>query len=346
MKKLWLISFFLVFIGFFAFGQTEGQEEIDYLLFMPNSGSRFVNEAQAMVQLDNLARYLLGRNLIPGQIYVYGYAAFAVNDIDPVDLSRERALSVINELQRRGVPRDLFSVPVAYGSVNIWGANTSEADRIPNRRVRIMLEGYILTPETLKAAEPEVIISSVEPEIIISSIEDKEDDKEPVVYVEKTEKPRSSFPWWILLLLLLLALIAALIYLLSRRKKSSTVKTAEPAKAETASVEPVKAEPERTEPVKAEPEKPEPAAEPVKAAPVAPAVAAVVTTKKVVNLEEEIRLRAYELYQERNGQNGDAAGDWYRAVIDVSARYEPAGYQVYTEDGTWWASLQETKPAE
>ena len=56
-----------------------------------------------------------------------------------------------------------------------------------------------------------------------------------------------------------------------------------------------------------------------------------------VNLEEEIRLRAYQLYQERNGQNGDAYGDWCKAVPEICSKYETAGYKSYTEFGSWWA---------
>jgi len=103
-KKLYLISIFLLFAGFSAFGQGQGpeQEEIDYLLFLPNSSDLFVNEEQALAQLDNMAKFLLSRDIAPGQINVYGYAAFAANDIDPIHLSRNRALFVINELQKRG----------------------------------------------------------------------------------------------------------------------------------------------------------------------------------------------------------------------------------------------------
>jgi len=320
MKKLSLVSFFLVFFVFFAFGQ---QEEIDYLLFLPNSGSRFVNETQAMIQLDNLARYLLGRDLSPGQIYVYGYAAFALNDVDPVRLSRERALFVISELQRRGVSGNLFSDPVAHGSVDLWGGNTNEEERSPNRRVRVVLDGNIVTPEIVRESEPEIVISAVEA-------------REPTRDTA-TEKPSSEFPWWLLLLLLL---IAALIYLLSRRKKSPVEKPAKPVTAKPA----VKTEP--AQPVTAKPAEPvkpaEPAEPAVKAEPIKPAF---VTSKKTVNLDEEIRLRAYEFYLERGSVDGDAEGDWYRALIDVSAKYKAAGYQVYFEDEYWWASLQETKPA-
>jgi hypothetical protein len=33
--------------------------------------------------------------------------------------------------------------------------------------------------------------------------------------------------------------------------------------------------------------------------------------------EEQIRLRAYELYQKRQGNHGDAESDWYRAEAEL-----------------------------
>ena len=342
MKKLCLMSLFLVLIVFLVFGQTEDREEIDYLLFLPNSGSQFTDEIQAMTQLDNLARYLSDRSIAPGRIYVYGYAAFAVNDIDPVDLSRDRALFVIRELQRRGVPRNLFSDPVGLGAVDLWGGNTDEDDRIPNRRVRVVLDGSIVTPETLKDSFPEIIISAVE----IPGIADEElfgfIDIE-----EETEKAGARFPWLLLFLQLLLAAITAFIFIWCKRRKIQAIK--EEASAKRGLEKPVAAgdKPVRPEPAVPAPAKAEPAApSPVKPAPAKsePAAAAVITTR-TVNLDEEIRGRAHALYLERGCLDGYAAADWYEALIDVCARYESAGYSTYFEDGYWWASLQEAKPA-
>jgi cbb3-type cytochrome oxidase subunit 3 len=341
MKKLGLVSFFLFFIALFAFSEPENPEEIDHLLFLPDESRQFVNEAEAMIQLDNLARYLLGKNLNSGQIYVYGYAAFAVNDVDPVNLSRDRALFVIGELQRRGVSRNLFSDPVGHGSVSLWGRNTDEDDRSPNRRVRVILDGNIVTPETIKepATIPETLetIKESEPEIVISSA----DDREPVSQEAAAEKSGAKFPLWLLFLLLLLVLIAALIYLLSRRKKSPSTKPAAPVKTKPVKVKPVKVKPVKTKPVKTEPVKAKPIiAEPVKVEPAkaAPAAATANITKPTVILDEEIRRRAYELYQERGSQHGNMAGDWYDALNDVCAKYKSAGYRIYFEGDHWWAS--------
>jgi hypothetical protein len=171
-----------------------------------------------------------------------------------------------------------------------------------------VLDDKVLTPETIK--EPETIIES-EPEIIISSA----DDKEPVSHETTTEKSGAKFPWRFLLMLLLFALIAALAYFLSKRKK------AKPA-------ESVKAEPEKEESVEE-----------------APAAASVINTMRTVNLDEEIRLRAYELYLERGSQDGNMDGDWYRAETEICAKYKTDGYQTYFDGVSFQASLQETKPA-
>lgn len=290
MKKIYLLPVLFFFIGFFVFGAPDEQEELDYLLFLPDNSAEFVNEEQAMIQLDNMAKYLTGRNLVPGQIYVYGYAATSaneeLNDIEPGDLSRDRAFHVINELQKRGIQRELFSNPVGYGSVYLWGGNTSEEDRSPNRRVRVLLDGNVLTPAAVKAAEPEIKISSADIDVIVTE------------QAKPNDKPSSKFPWIILLILILLAILAAIIYLLSKRRKKPAVEAVQ--------------------------ETPPPA-EPV------------ITSVVVVNLDEEILSRSYELFLERNGQSEDHIVDWYRSVSEISAMYEDKGYQVYSEDGSWWA---------
>jgi Protein of unknown function (DUF2934) len=38
------------------------------------------------------------------------------------------------------------------------------------------------------------------------------------------------------------------------------------------------------------------------------------------NLDEEIRRRAYELYEQRGGEHGRAQEDWFRAEAEVRAR--------------------------
>jgi hypothetical protein len=145
------------------------------------------------------------------------------------------------------------------------------------------LDGSILTPGTVIAADSEIIILSAD--------------------IEKTAGESGfKFPWKFLLALLGIALLIAIILLAPKFRKNE--KTSKPAADNV---------PERV---------------------IEPA------TVLVVNLEEEIRFRAYELYLERGGQNGDAESDWHRAVCDISAKYKSSGYNVYFADWFWWASRE------
>jgi len=327
MKKTRLLFVFLVLLVFLAFGDNEDQQEIDFLLFLPNSSSRFVNEERAGVQLDNLAKYLTDRELIPGQVNVYGYTAYAANDIDPGNLSRDRALFVINQLQRRGVPRDLFADPVGYGTVDLWGANTDEAGKSLNRRVRVVLDGTVLIPEP---STGQVIESESPPPAAPELVEPRAE-----IPVDKEGATGGKFPWWILLLPLLLLLL----FIAFRLKNKSADKAAKPKKVEQPKPAPVMASKSVEPPIvpAAANEKVEPPVLPVPAAPVT-ASENVVTSKSVVYLEEEIRLRAYEYSLQRNGQYGSMDEDWYKALTEICAKYEADGYQAYKEDGCWWAS--------
>jgi len=301
MKKMCLIPVCLFLVLGMAFGETAEQEELDHLLFMPNSSSRFVNENNAVLQLDNLANYLKDRNLHSGQIHILGYAADVTNSIDSFDLSAERALFVINELNKRGLPKDVFADPVGYGAVNLWGSNVSEAARSPNRRVRIMLDGELLVPEVFNPQEIETEIMAFEEisaELII-------DDTENVIIVDDSKcKLKCGLLWKLLLPLLLLALIAAFI-LLKRKKKP---------------VQKIKPEPEIKHKKSIEPH-----------------VAPVPLGYKTVNLEEEIRFLAYMLSQLRHSWEGNPDEDWHIAAREISAKYEADAYEVYYEDENWWA---------
>ena len=54
---------------------------------------------------------------------------------------------------------------------------------------------------------------------------------------------------------------------------------------------------------------------------VTPITAVPVAKKTPVDLDQEIRRRAYELYLERKGSAGDPALDWINAEKEVRARY-------------------------
>jgi len=65
---------------------------------------------------------------------------------------------------------------------------------------------------------------------------------------------------------------------------------------------------------------------------VAPEVAQNMTASGVapgqsLNLDEEIRRRAYELYLQRNGAGGDPNRDWFIAEREVRSRYAGAEHR-------------------
>jgi hypothetical protein len=298
MKKRYFVFIFSVLCCISVFGDTNTQEEVDFLLFSPNSGSRFENEEKAFVQLNNLTQYLLGKNLVPGQIIVYGYAAYAPNDIKSSDLSKERALTVMEELQKRGVSRELFADPVGYGAVYLWGNNDTENARKLNRRVRVLLDGESSIP--IAETEASALAEDIIPEIVYTA---------PEITIYSTPKKESfKFPWWILPLLAFLALAFLVFFLLGKRSRKTVYKDRivnAPAP-ETVII-------------------PEP--EPVKA-----------KTTYSVNLDEEIRARAYELSRQRNEQGDYREQDWHNAVREISAWYIACGHSVFTDGGGWWAS--------
>jgi len=236
MKKLHLMVVILVLLVFPVFAQTAEQEEIAYLLFLPNSSNSFANRAEATRQLDSLAENLKARDLVPGQIHVYGYSAVAANDIEPVRFSRQRAVHVINELQRRGVSSDLFSEPKGFGEVNLWGSNTTQANRSPNRRVRILLDIVPAAEETPLAsatpAQPETPAQPVTP-LAAVPVQDH------VITAGNANLPLTpvnagtKIPWMylLLLLLLILAVILLILFFLSKRRKKSSDETTGPSAA-------------------------------------------------------------------------------------------------------------------
>ena len=218
MKKLCFLLFFVSFFGLLVFGDTGEQEEIDFLLFLPNSGNRFVNEEQAMIQLDKVANYLMTRNPGTGKVSVHGYAAAAANDVEPFNLSKNRALYVINELQKRGLKEDLFAEPVACGSVDLWGGNTNEKNRRDNRRVRILLDNTIVTPAALRAAPKAVEIRAETPRV---------NPREKIEHGTSIKNTGSQFPWWIIPLLLMgIFLIAIIVFLVAMCRRNSSGKAA------------------------------------------------------------------------------------------------------------------------
>jgi outer membrane protein OmpA-like peptidoglycan-associated protein len=373
MKRSGFVFIFLAFCTLFIFGQQNaqqsGHEEIDFLLFHPNRSDLFVNEERALSQLSTLANYLKARDLAHGQIVIYGYAADVVNHIDPVDLSRDRAHFVIGHLQRLGVPRELFSEPVAHGSVSLWGNNRNEEARSPNRRVRVLLDNSLTIEEILLAdiepePEPETVFEvQPEPEIAVAVFDDD-------VIIEAAEespipvKEGPDFNWWILLPFLLIPLIPLLYYLAkrggSKEKKEKTEKVIEKAPEAAQQAAAQQAVAAFTVPAPA-PEAPKQAVQQAAEQPamseLAPEpvtlthemytqfaentksdllmAASIKTGVSLVDLDEEIRVRAFEIFMERGCQHGYADADWYKAYPEVCARYEAKNYQTKLAEEDW-----------
>ena len=318
MKKKHLLVIALIFAGFMLWAQGTDQaqssdwEEIDFLLFMPDSGSMFVNDEEAAAHLDSLAVYIRGRNPSPAQIHVYGYTAQVINDIDDDELSLQRARHVMGELQRRGLGASLFAEPRGFGAVDTWGSNDDEEGKSPNRRVRILLDGEVLSPQVLAAPPP-----PPQPALVPASPPPAAPQASPRTEPD-TER---SFPWWILLIL---AILGALLFFALKGRKKPLPQAAEK---EAIVVPEAAAEilPAAMVPVAAEP--------PLAVPPLA-------ITYTTVTLDEEIRFRAYERYLERYGQSEDHVTDWFLAIEDVSGRYIERGYEIYSVDNSWWARRQ------
>ena len=139
MRRIYFACCIAIFIVSLSFGNES--EEIGFLLFQPNRSDQFVNEEQAYLELNTLTNTIMGMNLNASQIYVYGYAAIADIDIDPKNLSRERAAFVVSELIKRGISENLFAEMVGHGAVSLWGDNSSEYERRLNRRAKILISG-------------------------------------------------------------------------------------------------------------------------------------------------------------------------------------------------------------
>jgi hypothetical protein len=131
-----------------------------------------------------------------------------------------------------------------------------------------------------------------------------------VVRKDTSKKTSFKFPWWILPLLLF-ALLAFIILFMLKRKSRELVYNAGA----------VNVQPQIKETV-------------IVPVPIANAV-----SSYTVNLDEEIRTRAYELSLQRcNGQGDYRDQDWYNAVREISAWYIACGHSVYPDEGSWWAS--------
>jgi hypothetical protein len=64
----------------------------------------------------------------------------------------------------------------------------------------------------------------------------------------------------------------------------------------------------------------------------------------VVDLDDEIRQRAQELYEQRGGRDGNSYEDWYKAYPEIRAKYEAQGYSTQLDVETWrWKAFKTYK---
>jgi len=143
------ILFILLFACFSVFCQSQEKGEIGFVRFMPDSSDIFEDEKNANSQLDEWANTLKNSELSKGQIRVEGFTADVENGIDPVKLSKDRALFIINELEKRGVSPSFFSEPVGHG------ATTKYSDK--------------LIPESMKENRRAILINNVNNSPVINN---------------------------------------------------------------------------------------------------------------------------------------------------------------------------------
>ena len=187
MKKCIIFVVICFLTNFPSFGDDNDLEELGFLLFQPNSTDQFVDAEQANLYLDNIANSILENNFTFVQIYVYGYAAVAQNDVDPLQLSQGRARFVIQKLEARGVSPALFSDPIAFGSVNLWGDNSDENNRQQNRRARILIG-------------TDISVSITEEMPVLVQSDSGINMAETVIQDPKSIRSQIKFPWRVILL--------------------------------------------------------------------------------------------------------------------------------------------------
>jgi hypothetical protein len=64
----------------------------------------------------------------------------------------------------------------------------------------------------------------------------------------------------------------------------------------------------------------------------------------VIDLDDEIRQRAQELFEARGGRDGNSYEDWYKAYPEIRAKYEAQGYSTQLDVETWrWKAFKTFK---
>jgi hypothetical protein len=134
-----LLLFGICLIGFTQ--STSETKEIGYIIFTPDSVV-FENEFEAKELLDQYTKSINEISSKERQIHINGYTAIFNNEIDPHELSTDRANIILNELLLRGISSERFDIIKGNGETNNWGNNNISENRKPNRRVTISIDEF------------------------------------------------------------------------------------------------------------------------------------------------------------------------------------------------------------
>jgi len=138
MKKLCLLLGLCILCSSLVFGEERRLEQIAVFHFPSYESNVFINETASRRQLNDVATTLINRNLPPESVHVFGYSVRA-SDIDSTVLAHNRAVLIIDELISRGVPREIFAMPVGYGSSNVYGDDVESNRRVSVNIIRMPL---------------------------------------------------------------------------------------------------------------------------------------------------------------------------------------------------------------
>lgn len=195
MKKIKVLLSILLFFATCSvvFSQSTSEtKEIGYIIFAPDTAI-FENEVEAKILLDQYAKKI---NDIPSydrQIHINGWTAIFDNDIDPIQLSTDRANVVLNELKLRGISEERLDIAKGNGGTSIFGNNNTPEERKLNRRVIISID------------EISVIQAKVEPANVPSKLSE----------IPKPDRQAFKINWKkVLIAVLIIVAVVALVLLI------------------------------------------------------------------------------------------------------------------------------------
>jgi Sec-independent protein translocase protein TatA len=137
--KLVLSILLFTYVCLIGFAQSSESEELGHVIFAPDS-TNFENGIEAKSLLDKYAQKITETSSKEKQVHIMGYTAIFKNDVDPLQLSTDRANTVFNELKARGISSERIDLPKGNGETDNWGDNIVSENRKPNRRVTVSID--------------------------------------------------------------------------------------------------------------------------------------------------------------------------------------------------------------